>query len=63
MQISATHYNNEFCRMPRISLLLVNHYNFMESQRWGLHSFLMMMMSFTVCWEPGVTHKTCFSNS
>jgi len=24
---------------------------------------LMMMMSFTVCWEPGVTHKTCFSNS
>jgi len=24
---------------------------------------IMMMMSFTVCWEPGVTHKTCFSNS
>jgi len=23
----------------------------------------LMMMSFTVCWEPGVTHKTCFSNS
>jgi len=22
---------------------------------------LLLMMSFTVCWEPGVTHETCFS--
>jgi len=24
---------------------------------------LVMMMSFTVCWEQGVTHETCFSSS
>jgi len=26
-------------------------------------AMLIMMMSFTVCWEPGVTHETCFSRA